>query len=112
MLLWLVRTSFSGLLLVRGEIINPCMSILREPESVRASVMVSDKTKCDECALHMSNIAKLQTKYATLLDELRSMSSLLGVCSTCPGLKTELVENIARIALLEKASLVSASAPM
>jgi hypothetical protein len=31
-------------------------STLRELESARASVVVFDKTKCDECALHMSNI--------------------------------------------------------
>jgi hypothetical protein len=34
------------------------------------------------------------------------------VCQTCPCLQTELAERNTRIALLEKASLVSASAPM
>jgi hypothetical protein len=51
--------------------------------------MVSGETECDECALHMSNITTLHTKYATLLDEcdeLRSRSSLLGSCTACPGL--------------------------
>jgi hypothetical protein len=46
--------------------------------------VVSDETGCDECALHISNITTLQTKYATLLDErdeLRSRSSLLGACT-------------------------------
>ena len=64
-------------------------STLRELESARASIVVFDETDCDGCALHMSNIASLQTKYATLLDEcdyLRSRSSLLGACQTCPGL--------------------------
>jgi hypothetical protein len=59
----------------------------------------------------MSNITTLQTKYATLLDEcdeLRSRSILLGACTTCPALQNELAERNARIALLEKASLVSA----
>jgi hypothetical protein len=57
-------------------------STLRELESARASVVVSDEIECDECALHMLNITTLQTKYATLLDErdeLQSRSSLLGV---------------------------------
>jgi hypothetical protein len=57
-------------------------------ESARASVMVPNETECDECALHMSNITTLQTKYATLLDEcdkLRSRSNLLGTCQTCPA---------------------------
>jgi hypothetical protein len=44
-------------------------STLRELESARASVVVCDETECDGCALHISNIATLQTKYATLLDE-------------------------------------------
>jgi hypothetical protein len=43
--------------------------MLRELESARASVVVSDETKCDECALHILNITTLQTKYATLLDD-------------------------------------------
>jgi hypothetical protein len=76
--------------------------------------MVYDETECDECALHMSNITTLQTKYATLLDEhdeLRSRSSLLGVCTVCLGLQTKLVERDARIALLEMASLVNAPTP-
>jgi hypothetical protein len=77
--------------------------------------VVSYETQCDRCALHMSNIATLHTKYATLLEEhdgLQSRSSLLGVCQICPGLQTKLVERNARIASLEKASLVSASAPV
>jgi chromosome segregation ATPase len=98
----------------RREFRSKYESMLRELESARASVVVSDKTECDECALHMSNITTLQTKYATLLDErgeLRSRSSLLGACAVCPGLQSELAETNARIALLEKASSVSAPAP-
>jgi hypothetical protein len=89
-------------------------STLRELESARASVVVSNETECDECALHMSNITTLQTKYATLLDErdeFKSRFSLLGVCTTCPGLQTELAERDARITLLEKDSSVSAPVP-
>jgi hypothetical protein len=58
-------------------------STLRKLESGRASVVVSDETECDGCALHMSNIATLQTKYATMLDEhdgLQFRYSLLGAC--------------------------------
>jgi hypothetical protein len=64
-------------------------NMLRELESPRASVVVSDETECDECALHMSKITTLETKYATLLYErveLRSRSSLLGTCTVYPGL--------------------------
>jgi hypothetical protein len=90
-------------------------NMFRELEVARASVVVSDETKCDEGALHISNITTLQTKYATLLDErdeLRSRSRLLGECTACPGLQTELVEKNARIALIEKASLVSTPTPV
>jgi hypothetical protein len=76
--------------------------------------VVSDETECDGCTLHMSNIATLQTKYATLLDEgdeLRSRFSLLGACTACLGLQAELAKRITRIALLENASSVSAPAP-
>jgi hypothetical protein len=83
---------------------------LRELESTRASIVVSVETKCDRCVLHMLNITTLQTKYATLLDErdeLQYRSSLLGVCTTCPALQTEVAEKNARISLLEKASSMS-----
>jgi hypothetical protein len=76
---------------------------------------VFEETEHDDCALHMTNITTLQTKYATLLDErdeLRSRSSLLGACIACPGLQTKLEERNARIALLEKASLVSVHVPV
>jgi hypothetical protein len=98
----------------RKEFRSKYESTLRELESARASVEVSDETECDECALHMSNITTLQTKYSTLLDErdeLRSRSILLGACTICPGLQSELAERDAMIALLEKASSVSAPAP-
>jgi hypothetical protein len=63
--------------------------MLRELKFARASVMVPDKTESNECALHMSNITILQTKYSTLLDEcdlLQFRSILLGACTTCHGL--------------------------
>jgi hypothetical protein len=99
----------------RREFRSKYKSTLRELESARASVVVSDETKCDECALHMSNITTLQTKYSTLLDErdeLRSRPILLGACTVCPGLHSELAERYTRITLLEKASSVSAPAPV
>jgi hypothetical protein len=99
----------------RREFGSKYESTLRELESARASVVVSNETECDECALHMSNITTLQTKYSTLLDErdeLRFRSILLGACTLCPSLQSELAERDTRIALLEKASSVSAPAPM
>jgi hypothetical protein len=52
----------------------------------------------------MSNITTLQTKYSTLLDERdewRSRSIMLGVCTVCPGLQSELAERDARIAFVQ-----------
>ena len=51
----------------------------------------------------MSNFSGLQTKYATLLDE-------LGACKSCSGLQSELAEKNAKICDLEKASLDSIAA--
>jgi hypothetical protein len=59
----------------RKEYKNKYESTLRELESSRASIEVSDETECDECALHMLNIATLQTKYTTLLDEHNELRS-------------------------------------
>jgi hypothetical protein len=73
----------------RNESKSKYESTLRELESTRALVVVSDETECDGCALHMSNITTLQTKYATLLDEcdeFQYRSSLLGACHTFPSL--------------------------
>ena len=69
--------------------------------------VVSDEVECDECAVHMSSLTSLQSKYVALLDEndgLKSRSRLLGACKSCSGLQSELVEKVARISLLEKAS--------
>jgi hypothetical protein len=74
-------------------------SMHMELESAKAFVMVFDEIECDECALHMSNMTTLHTKYATLLDEcdeLQSRSSLLGASKTCLGLQTDLVEKNCR----------------
>jgi hypothetical protein len=77
---------------------------LKELESARVSMVLSDETKRDECALHMSNITTLPDEY----DVLQSISSLLGVCQTCSGLQTKLAKKNARIASIEKARTISA----
>jgi hypothetical protein len=61
-------------------------SALRELEFARATVVVSDETKCDAYAIHMSKFSSMQTKFASLLDEnneLKSRPSLLGACKSC-----------------------------
>jgi hypothetical protein len=70
-------------------------------------VHVSDEVECDECVVYMTNFSKLQSKYATLLDEndkLKGRSSLLGAYKSCSSLQSELAEKNAKILALEKAS--------
>jgi hypothetical protein len=76
-------------------------------EAKKLVVHVSDEVECDECAVHMTNFSKLQSKYDVLLDEndeLNARSSLLGACKSCLGLQSELAEKNAKILALEKAS--------
>ena len=88
--------------------------MLKELETVKKCVVVvSGEVECDECAIHMSSLASLQSKYASLLDEndeLKSRSSLLGACKSCSGLQSELAEKLAQISLLENASSDSTTA--
>ena len=82
-------------------------------EAKKVVVVVSNEVECDECAVHMSNLTDLQSKYVALLDEndeLKSRSGLLGACKSCSGLQSELVENNAKISALEMASSDSTDA--
>ena len=82
-------------------------------EAKKLAMVVSNEVECDECAIHMSSLASLQSKYASLLDEndeLKSRSSLLGACKSYSGLQSKLAKKVARISLLEKASLDSTTA--
>ena len=38
-------------------------------EAKKLFVIVSNEVECDECAVHMSNLTNLQSKYVALLDE-------------------------------------------
>ena len=85
---------------------------LKELEFDKSSVVVSDEFACDACAFYMSNLATLQTKYATLLDKLEEVKArpiLLGACKSYLGLQSELAEKNAKILILEKASSDSTS---
>ena len=62
---------------------------LKELEFAKSVVVVSKEAECDACATHMSNFATLQSKYASLLDELEEVKArpvLLGACKSCLGL--------------------------
>ena len=56
---------------------------------------VSDVLECDECPIFKSDLASLQSRFATVvceLEELRSRPALLGACKLCPTLRSELDE--------------------
>jgi hypothetical protein len=96
---------------VKKEFKDKLEITLRELEEAKKhAIVVSVKVECDECAVHMSNLTDLQSKYVTLLDkndELKSRSGLLDACKPCSGLQSKLAEKAARICLLEKASLIA-----
>ena len=94
----------------RNEYKRKYTEVLAELELVRAQASSGDATECDECALHMSSLASLQTKYAALLDEVadEKAKSLVSVaCKSCADLRSSLAEKELEIAKLEKAKLVS-----
>ena len=81
--------------------------VFNELEFDKSSVVVCDEFACDACAFYMSNLATLQTKYATLLDKLEEVKArpiLLGVCKSWSGLQSEMAEKNTKIYLLEKAN--------
>ena len=91
----------------RKEYTTKLEAALKELEIAKSAVAVSDKVECDTCTIHMSNIACLQTKYASLLDEIdeiKARPTLLGACKLCSGLQSELAEKNKKISLLEMAS--------
>src|SRR5579859_5947014 len=97
----------------RKEFREKWESALKELEFARSSVHISEETECDECAVHMSNFASLQTRYATLMDEIEEMRArplVLGACKSCPGLRSELAKKDVKLALFEKASSESTDA--
>ena len=64
-----------------------------EFELVKDAPIVSDVLECDECPIFKSDLASLQSKFATVvceLEELISRPALLGACKLCPTLRSEL----------------------
>ena len=85
---------------------------LKDLDFARASVVVEEEKECDACLLLMVELAELRSKHAGVVDELAEVKArpmLLGACKSCSGLRTELAEKDAKLALLEKASSVSTS---
>ena len=79
-----------------------------ELELAKDAPIVSDVLECDECSIFKSDLAYLQSKFATVmceLEELRSKPVLLGACKLCPTLRSELDEKNALIKSLGKTNV-------
>ena len=66
-----------------------------ELELAKDAPIISDVLECDEYSIFKSDLASLQSKFATVvceLEELRSRHVLLGSCKLCPTLRSELDE--------------------
>ena len=86
-----------------------------ELELVKDAPIVSDVLECDECPIFKSDLASLQSKFATVvceLEELRSRPALLGACKLCPTLRSELEEKNALIKSFGKTKVVESSPPI
>src|SRR6185503_10781223 len=84
-------------------------------ELVKDTLIVSDVLECDECPIFKSDLAALQSKFATIvceLEELKSRPVLLGACKICPTLRSELDEKNALIKSFGKSKVVESSPPV
>src|SRR4029078_6777110 len=84
-------------------------------ELVNDVPIVSDVLECDECPVFKSDLASLQSKFATVVCELEEMKSrpvLLGACKLCPTLRSELDEKNALVKSLGKTKVVESSPPI
>jgi hypothetical protein len=78
-----------------------------EIDSLKASPVVSDENDCADCSAFLADLTVLREKYASKceeldvlrveLAELQSRPTLLGACTSCPGLHERIVELRSRI---------------
>src|SRR6185312_15765033 len=86
-----------------------------ELELVKDAPIVSDVLECDECPIFKSDLALLQSKFATVvceLEEVKSRPVLLGACKLCPTLRSKLDEKNALVKSLGKTKVVESSPPI
>ena len=83
-----------------------------ELELVKDAPIVSDVLECDESPIFKSDLASLQSKFATVvceLEKLRSRPVLLGACKLCPTLRSKLDEKNTLIKFLGKTKVEESS---
>lgn len=74
-----------------------------EVVALKDAPIVSDEPDCSVCDVHLADLVALKEKHMTCLDdlegarieiaELKSRSSLLGACTSCPALHAQLLES-------------------
>jgi hypothetical protein len=82
-----------------------------EIDSLKANPVDSDEIDCADCSGFLADLTDLREKYASKceelyvlrveLAELQSRPTLLGACTSCPGLHEKIVELHSRIVSLE-----------
>jgi hypothetical protein len=82
-----------------------------EIDSLKDSPVVSDENDCADCFAFLADLTDLREKYASKCEEqdvlrvelveLQSRPTLLGACTSCPGLHGKIVELRSRIVSLE-----------
>jgi chromosome segregation ATPase len=82
-----------------------------EIDSLKASLVVSDEVYCADCSVFLADLTTLREKHASKceeldvlrvdLAELQSRPTLLGACTSCPGLHEKIVELRSCIVSLE-----------
>jgi hypothetical protein len=82
-----------------------------EIDSLKASPVSSDEDDCADCSVFLADLTALREKHASKceeldvlrveLAELQSRPTLLGACTSCPGLHEKIVELHSRIVSLE-----------
>jgi hypothetical protein len=80
-------------------------------DSLKASPVVSDEVDCADCSVFLADLTALREKHASKCEELdvlrvelteqQSRPTLLGACTSCPGLHEKIVELRSHIISLE-----------
>jgi hypothetical protein len=84
-----------------------------EIDSLKTSPVVSDEVDCANCSVFLADLIALREKHASKCEELdvlrvelavlQSRPTLLGACTSCPGLHEKIIELRFRIVSLEAA---------
>jgi hypothetical protein len=82
-----------------------------EIDSLKASLVVSDEVECADCSIFLADLALFKEKHGSKCEELdvlrvevaelKSRSSLLGACTSCPVLHGKIEEMHAYTVSLE-----------